>query len=409
MKLLLVADEYLPHHGGVPRVISEASRRLQIRGHQVVILTFERDPSLPQQDEVAGVPVHRIPLRGRLSTYPWALLSSWRAFHGHVRDGTYDLLHIHQPLIGLGALLSGDVCRVPPLPRVYTFYGPWHQEMAVELRAKPLRAPVRVLYGLYVSLLCQGLQWWQGQVMRRCDRVMVLSQHSRQQVATLFPTIHQDRLVLIPGGVDVERFHPAPDRSAVRARLGLPPDTTILLTVRRLVPRMGLENLLQAFAQVSREQDDLYLVIGGRGRLESTLHALAGQLGIANRVRFIGFIPEEDLPVYYQAADLFVLPTSALEGFGLITLEALATGLPVVGTPVGSTQEILGRFDARSLTAGTDAVALVEGIRWGLAHREELALAEHCRAFAVTHHDWEHIVDRYEALYTELLERAHAA
>jgi glycosyltransferase involved in cell wall biosynthesis len=402
MRILLATDEYLPHPGGSQRVIQETSRRLQARGHQVAILTLERDLGLPQQDEVAGVPVRRIPLRGRLGTYPQALLGSWRALRERARS--YDLLHIHLPLIGPGALQERTARRTP---RICSFYGPWHEEMAVELRVKPLPAVARVLYSRYVDLLCYFLQAWQDYVMRRCDRVLALSDYSQQQIAALFPAVNPKRIVLIPGGVDTARFCHAPDQAAVRARLNLPADATVLFTVRRLVPRMGLENLLQAFAQVRQQRDDLYLVIGGRGRLERALQDLAGQLGIANDMRFAGFIPEDDLPACYQAADLFVLPTQALEGFGLITLEALASGLPVVGTPVGGTPEILGQFDSRLLTTGPDAAALADGIGRGLTlvRAEGSALAERCRAFALRY-DWERIVDQYEALYAELVESA---
>lgn len=401
MRLLLATDHYLPHPGGSSRVILETSRRLRARGHAVTVLTFERDPTLPERGQIEGVPVVRIPLRGRLSTYPRAFLAGRRALAEHLTHQEYDVLHIHLPLIGLGAVTSSHGRRVP---RVYTFYGPWHQEMRVELYGKRLAALAAVPYRGYVALLCQGLKRWQGFVMRRCQRVVVLSEHSRHEIAAFFPAVDGDRVLLIPGGVDVERFRPAPSRLAVRARLGLPEHAPILLTVRRLVPRMGLENLLSAFAQLSRERDDLYLVIGGRGRSEGELRALAGQLGVAGRVRFAGFIAEVDLPAYYQAADLFVLPTLALEGFGLITLEALACGLPVVGTPVGSTCELLGQFDARFLTGGTDPQSLGEGIARGLAlvEGEGPALAERCRAFALPY-DWERIVDRYEMLYTELL------
>lgn len=407
MNLLLATDEYLPHLGGVPRVIAETGRRLQARGHQVSILTLERDRSLLGQSRVIGVPVDRIPLRGRLSTYLRALIGSWRAFHRRLAEGDCDILHIHLPLIGLGAMLQGKTHRIP---MVYTFYGPWHGEMATELRAKPLRPVIRQLYGLYVSALCLVLRGWQGWVMSRCDRVIVLSEHSRQEIAALFPTVKQEQVTLIPGGVDVERFRPAPDRTAVRQQLGLPPDKTILLTVRRLVPRMGLENLLHAFAEASRGQGDLYLVVAGRGRLADPLNELADQLGIIGRVRFTGFVPEEDLPAYYQAADLFILPTQALEGFGLITLEALSSGLPVVGTPVGSTPEILGWFDARFLTTGIDSEALAQGIRCGIEimHQEGTELARRCREFAVDHYDWERIVDQYEVVYTEMAEQPFA-
>ena len=171
---------------------------------------------------------------------------------------------------------------------------------------------------------------------------------------------------------------------------------------------MGLENLLRAYSRLVQEEPDLFLVIGGRGRLEGALRALAAGLGLAGQVRFAGFIPEEDLPAYYQAADLFVLPTQALEGFGLITLEALACGLPVVATPVGATPEILGRFDPRFLAGGAGAEALAGGIRRGLAiaRQEGSALSSRCRDFAAQNYDWERIVDRYEALYAGMLEGA---
>jgi glycosyltransferase involved in cell wall biosynthesis len=369
----------------------------------VAVLVLERDPGLPPQDVAAGVPVRRLPLRGRLGTYPRALLGTWRALRRHE---PFDLMHVHLPLAGLGALLGDGARRTP---RVYTYHGPWHLEMATELRAKPLRAPLRALYRPYVDLLCRGLRWWQGQVMRRCDRVTVLSEHSRRQIAAIFPFVPPAHIVRIPDGVDRERFRPAADRAAVRTRLGLPLAATILLTVRRLVPRMGLENLLQAVAQLRAGLDDLYLVVGGRGRLEGDLRALAERLGIAGQIRFTGFIPDQDLPAYYQAADLFVLPTLALENFGLIILEALAAGLPVVGTPVDAIPEILGPCDPRFLAPATDAAALAKGIHRGLAiaRQEGAELGERCRAFVATHYDWEQVVDRYEALYTELLASAH--
>jgi len=405
MRLLLATDHYLPHQGGSSRMILETSRRLQAHGHTVTIMTFERDLSLPQNDIVAGVPVRRVPLTGRLSTYPRALWAGWRAIGDELRRAPYDLLHIHLPLIGPGALAANREAR---LPCVASFYGPWHEEMAAELTARPLAALKGSLYRAYLRPLCWGLRRWQGQVLGRCRRVIVLSEYSQCQVRAFWPRVAAERIVTIPGGVDLNRFHPVPDRAVIRSRLGLPGDRMILFTVRRLVPRMGLENLLYAFARLSADRPELLLMIGGRGPLQSGLSALADRLGIAARARFAGFIAEEDLPAYYQAADLFVLPTAALEGFGLITVEALASGLPVVGTPIGSTAEVLGVFDSRFLTSGNDAVALEEGIRRGLVmlQSEGLALTERCRAFAVAHYDWERVVDRYEALYTEV---AHVA
>jgi glycosyltransferase involved in cell wall biosynthesis len=302
-------------------------------------------------------------------------------------------------LIGLGAVLHGDT---GPIPKVYTFYGPWHLEMATELRAKPLRPAVRGFYRLYVGLLCRVLRGWQGRVMRRCDRVIVLSKHSRKEIAASLPAIKPDCVVLIPGGVDVDRFRPVEGKTAVRRRLGLPEEAFLLLTVRRLVPRMGVENLIHAFALLKDQGSTLHLVVGGQGRLMEALRHQAGELGLEASVTYTGFVPEDDLPAYYQAADLFVLPTAALEGFGLPTLEALASGLPVVGTPIGSTTEILTQFDARFLAKGTTATDLAEKIVEASRILQQEDVASRARAFAVAHYRWDSIVDRYEDLYQEL-------
>ncbi len=101
----------------------------------------------------------------------------------------------------------------------------------------------------------------------------------------------------------------------------------ILFTVRDLEPRMGLKNLICAFKEVIKVVPDGYLVLGGQGPLKNNLVSLSQELGVEDYIKFVGFIPEEDLPDYYRMADVFILPTIELEGFGLITLEALASAM----------------------------------------------------------------------------------
>src|SRR5439155_1469356 len=106
-----------------------------------------------------------------------------------------------------------------------------------------------------------------------------------------------------------------------------------------------LGTLLRARPLVVSRRADAQLLIAGAGSRRADLEALAGSLGIAEHVRFVGFVPDADLPLYYQAADCFVLPTRELEGFGLVTVEALACGTPVLGTPVGATPELPDPLD----------------------------------------------------------------
>src|SRR5207248_6833614 len=113
---------------------------------------------------------------------------------------------------------------------------------------------------------------------------------------------------------------------------------------------------------VSRRAD-AQLLIAGAGSRRADLEALARSLGIAEHVRFLGFVPDADLPLYYQAADCFVLPTRELEGFGLVTVEALACGTPVLGTPVGATPELLDPLDPSLILRGLAPETMAEDIR----------------------------------------------
>ncbi|MBT6408122.1 MAG: glycosyltransferase family 4 protein, partial [Nitrospina sp.] len=117
-------------------------------------------------------------------------------------------------------------------------------------------------------------------------------------------------------------------------------------------------------------------------------------------VQLVGLVPRETLPLYFRSADLFILPTTAIEGFGLVTAEALASGLPVMGTPVGATEEILQQIDERLLFRHTSPEALAEGIETFLKTPEIfLEMKSRCRDLAVTRYSWDTVVKKIEQEY----------
>jgi glycosyltransferase involved in cell wall biosynthesis len=189
---------------------------------------------------------------------------------------------------------------------------------------------------------------------------------------------------------------------AVRQELGLPSDGLLLLTVRDLEPRMGLDALIQALALI-RKDLAVRLVIGGKGRLRAELEALVSTLGLRDIVGFAGLIPEADLPNYYAAADCFVLPTRELEGFGLVTVEALACGTPVLGTPVGATPELLSPLAPELLTDDASPEALARGIRRVAPLVGDERFRARCRAHAERHYGWPTAVARLEELLLNLV------
>ena len=150
--------------------------------------------------------------------------------------------------------------------------------------------------------------------------------------------------------MDTTHFQPNLSRKQAREQLNWPQDRPVLFTPRRLVHRMGLSQLINAIALIKPKVPDVWLAIAGKGSLRETLEKQATELGLNYHVKFLGYLPDEQLPIAYQAADLTVVPSQSLEGFGLIVLESLACGTPVLCTPVGGMPEILIPFSPDLIT-----------------------------------------------------------
>ncbi|EMA58383.1 glycosyltransferase family 4 protein [Halorubrum lipolyticum] len=228
-------------------------------------------------------------------------------------------------------------------------------------------------------------------VSGRCaDHIIAVSDHTREQLRDLY-RFDEAKLTTVPPGIDTERFrpteegHPAVDESK-----------RTVLVVSRLDPRKGIDKAIRAFAQLDR--DDTELLIGGTGRLEASLRELATELGVADRVRFLGFVPDEELPSLYSSVDLFVLP-SEYEGFGIVFMEAMACGTPVIGTDVGGIPTAIDDGETGYLVPKNGVEELAERIDDSL--HDPVAydrLASNAREWAEAH-DWNTIAARVKEVY----------
>jgi glycosyltransferase involved in cell wall biosynthesis len=395
LSILMVADvSPLELHGGAARVLREHSQGLRRRGHHVEVLCRKPAPDAPARAELDGVPVSQFDVN-RSHPVPFfvsSILAARRAYARGLASRQWDAIVFQQPLsaVGLSPVLPRGT------PAAYIFLSP----AAAEYRIRATRSD-SFHPRLGVAVACTLLRWAEGRGLRRCGRVVVLSDFSR----TMLERVHgglEAPVVKIPGGTDLERFRPVADRAAMRRALGIPGDGLLLFTVRDLEPRMGLDALIRAVAQVRRDLP-VRLVIGGRGRLHGQLVEWAEALGLTDIVRLTGLIPEADLPGHYQAADLFILPTREQEGFGLVTVEALACGTPVLGTPVGATPEILAPLAPELLTEDASPEALAEGIRRVAPLVGDAGFRARCRAHAERHYGWPMAVARLEELLVDLV------
>jgi glycosyltransferase involved in cell wall biosynthesis len=383
VRILVATDQWFPDRmGGVARVATDTARRWAAGGHEVVVIAPRHEGNAPEQTSESGaLTLLRVLPRGRLPqtlTDPPAT-RRWASRLDHRR---FDVLVAHGCTTACGLLAA----RLE-LPLVYVF----HADAAKEARylRTALRPGVEWLSAFAFERRLQSLD---GIALREAAAVIVLSEFSRRLISEHAPSVAQ-RAARVSGGIDTSVFSPK-GRDEARQHLGVDPSTRLVFTVRRLEPRMGLENLLEAAALLD-DVERLRIAVVGSGGLGLRLRDLRDQLGLGERVELLGRVSDEELPLWHRAADLFVLPTVAYEGFGLVTAEALASGTPVVGTPVGATPELLEPLDPALLAGGTDAAALANAIRAGLRIATPQFRAR-CRDYALARFAWDAVLPDWE-------------
>ncbi|MGA1844561.1 MAG: glycosyltransferase family 4 protein [bacterium] len=412
MNILVLTDFFFPDSmGGANKMAFCTSRGLAGRGHKVFIVVRRARPELADQETIEGIEVYRYDLpKKTFASFNVSARPQIRNILRNIEGSGHvplDIVILHQPLAAAEAVTHAFVRDAPWL---YNFHSPWGEEFLIN-------RPVHWCGKWNLALLIRKRMrdWLEGRVLRRCQRIILLSEFMRRRLERVHGLAA--RSVIIPGGVDTEVFSPPGDQGRLRRELGLPPDKVVLFTVRNLRKRMGLPNLVRAMAELKSVGDRIHLVLAGKGELEGSLKGMAEGLGVADRITLTGHVPEQELPRFYQAADFFVLPTEYLEGFGMVTLEALATGAPVIATPVGATPEILSLIGDEWLCRDASISALAgkieEMVIWRLENPDEYSKTrKRCRDCAVTRYAWPLIIDQWEAHCKEVIrawkEQRHA-
>ena len=366
MRILHIYKDYYPVLGGIEnhvRALAEAQAR---QGHEVTVLVTSRGGAT-ERGALNGVTVIKA---GRLATVASTPLSV--ALPLELSRLQVDVAHVHTPY-PIGELSNWLCGRARHTVITY------HSDVVRQRRWLRLYAPLL------------------RRVLAAADRILVTS--PQYLASSPFLRSVADKCRVVPLGVAVERFLSAdPSRvAALRHDLGQP----LILFVGRLRYYKGLQYLLQALTSLR----GVHLAVVGTGPMERDWKALAGELGLGGRVHFCGEVPDGDLPAYYHAADLFVLPAcERSEAFGLVQVEAMAAGLPVICTEIGTgtsfvnvhreTGLVVPPCDPHALAEACGALLADEGWRRALGEKgRQRALAE----FAL-----DTMVARVEAVYREL-------
>ncbi len=351
--------------GGLERYVYELTLRLASNKDQVELCGV----GLPETEANLAIKMTNLaapdtPILQRL----WSVRNNFKK----TRINKPDAVNLHFALYSLPILdlIPEDV------PITFNFHGPWASESQQEG------------VGSITALLKKSFV--EQRTYQRCHRFIVLSKafgnvlHQKYQIPW-------EKIYVIPGGVDINRFNSDLSIQEARTKLGWSLERPTLFTSRRLVHRVGLDKLLVALAQIKPQIPDIYLAIAGRGPLKDILQQQVTDLGLENNVEFLGFLPDELLPVAYQAADLTIMPSQSFEGFGLAIVESLASGTPVICTPVGGMPEILEQFSPELITDSVEVNAIAEKLEQVLLGKIAKPSRKECREYAVTNFDWDKI------------------
>ena len=355
MRVLIAAVAHFHDRpGGSPKVAFDEAVELTRRGHDVWMIAHSEDP-LPEYELKDGINYLR---------YTTPSVDVWNPARAsaHQRAATavlkrhlplVDAIHGHIPLTSLAALnYYGDSTHSS-----YTIHSPARMEMAIVWKETSFWRRVTAPVGLTI------INRFEAECIRRSKVVTALSHYTIDCIQKIHGKELGQKLHLVPGWVDTARFVPVKDRSRVKAQLEWPTDVPVLFTLRRLVSRMGLDRLLTACHLLVKDGLKFHLIIGGQGPLRPELEAQASALGLDGAVTFLGRVEDQMLPLAYAACDAFVLPTAELECFGIIALEALSAGRPVLATPVGAIPEIIRAFDSSWMAKSADAVDIAKLLR----------------------------------------------
>lgn len=308
VEALMVTSSFLPGRGGIESYLAELCSSLAPR--LAVLAPPKRDGKTLPRD--LPYPVHALP--------------------GLPAPGRRTLRSIV------------DTARREKVERIL-FGTPWPLALlGPSLVRRGLRYAV-IVHGaeFLVPAAVPGLRSYLAHSLAGAELLLPVSDFTAQRLGALVGDRGSGRIERLRARVDPERFHPTVDGRTIRQRLGIPPGVKVILCFGRLVPRKGVDRLIEALPQVTQKVPGTTLVIAGTGPEESELKKLAAKR--AGRVIFAGRVPEADAPAFYAAADVFALPVAdrwfglEIEGLGVVLLEAAATGTPCVTGRSGGTPE----------------------------------------------------------------------
>ncbi len=373
--------------GGIARHCLGLAKALVRENSEVHVVTLDF-PEAPLYEDVEGVKVHRTKVElGHPSFTTWAFLFNHfmeKKVAVLSQDVDFDIIHIHDWLTAPAGIASKHYLNKPLILTVHSM------EIG---RAQGLHSPD--------SYLIDGMEWW---MIYEAKKVIVVSDSMRWELQNHFH-VPQEKIAVIPNAVDVTKYQREIDRESVRRRYGVESHEKLVLFIGRLVPQKGVEYLIWAVPNIVQHSPEAKFVISGDGWSRNYLESLAVSTGHRDKIRFEGFIPDSDLAELTMSADVLVVP-SVYEPFGIVALEGMAAGVPIVAGNVGGLAEIVEHDRTGVLVYSRNPESIAWGVNRVLSDPGYSRwLTQNAKKKIKENYSWETVAKRTSQVYEEACRR----
>lgn len=380
---------FFPRIGGAERLVFELANRWA-ENNEVRLIT-PIIPGMPEKNEeycfsVSRFKDHfetlrfsRVPILSLIHKLLPISFSQARALLYETKKFKPDIINIHYTIpTWLAGLIAGKISRNPVvfsfvsrrdipgpmIPRKWVFYN----RLAIRYSA----ASVFVTKFCYDAVIGNN-----SNLAKKCE--------------------------IIPPGIDLTRFN-VYNKAEARKKVGLPVENRILFSIQRLAKIKGVDIIIRAFSNIVHQYDDVLLIVGGTGEEAQSLHELALKLGISNKVRFVGFIPDQILPYYYSSADIFLFHSN-YETFGITLAEAMASGLPIIAVKSTAVPNVIDNGRTGILVEPKNdqsfAAAIIELLN---SEKMRVKLGEEALRVAQREYNASIIAEKYLNLFSRVVE-----
>jgi len=388
MKILIATDTYYPDVNGAAYFTYRLATTLADRGHNVSTMC----PSRSMKNTVSN--------HGRVTVY------GIRSIHLPVyQDFRISALFISRTIKSAVKRISPDIIHIQNHFLIGKEAASAAKKLSIPVMGTNHFMPENLLHYLHLPVIAerrvQKFAW--RRFVKVFEQLDFVTTPTKTAAALLAKAGLNKEVVPISCGIDLERFKPTNDGEYLRQRFAIPSDRPVLLYVGRLDKEKRIDMILRALPDIQRF-NSVHLVLAGIGKEKRTLEELAEKLGIQNAVTFTGFVPDEDLQNIYQVGDLFVMAGIA-ELQSIVTMEAMASGLPVVAANAMALPELVHDSENGYLFSDGNSQMFAQKVVTILSNQAMMAEMSRKSLEIIKDHDINRIVERFESIYSEIASR----